>query len=124
MKKLTTAELIEAPDLIKGIIIDLNLGNVIPPTIMEEAQRDHPEYFPDEIAYKECWSEIPTSVHDEFMAALKLKVKMIDIQYPVNDMESMELRNVANEEARNILFDKFYKPYLDPQEDEQAQGNM
>lgn len=66
MKDLSYAELEKAPSRVKFLYMMAIMKQPVGSKMIEEAIKDHPEYFPDELEHRRKWASIPQSVHDEY----------------------------------------------------------
>lgn len=96
--------------------------------MVEDAMRESPEYFPDELELRRKWALIPQSVHDEYwIAKEKLHAEIFKDMPPSkgilgwitdNDTEGYQKWNEAYQKCRDIerplekeLHEKFYSEY-------------
>ncbi len=68
MKILTDKELIKAPSRVQFLYWMAFSKQPVGSQMIEDALREKPEYFPDEIEHRRKWALIPQSVHDEYYA--------------------------------------------------------
>lgn len=66
MKNLTFDELAKAPSKVKFLYTMAIIGQPVGSQMVEDAIKESPEYFPDELDRKRKWALIPQSVHDEY----------------------------------------------------------
>ena len=66
MRDLTLDEFEDAPTKVQYIYVSLLMNHPIGSSIYEEAIKENPEYFPDEIEHREKWNAIPQEVHDAY----------------------------------------------------------
>ena len=59
-------EIQQAPSLIQFLWINSMGDFPIGLSAYQKAMREHPEYFPDEIARQERWDKVPQEVHDAY----------------------------------------------------------
>lgn len=84
MKNLTDKELQDAPATIKFLYWSAKSDIYISSQMLEEAMRDYPEYFPEEIEYKRKWALIPQSVHDAYWLERHKQIEDIYKDMPPN----------------------------------------
>jgi hypothetical protein len=122
MKKLTEKEFFEAPRKIQFIYMTEFVGM----NFFEEAMREHPEYFPEEIEKKKKWDAIPQEVHDKYWEEMReLDKKLMKdvppskgvLYFAINPKEFdewHEKRDAARKKGwreRKAIHDKFYSQY-------------
>jgi hypothetical protein len=66
MKELSQSDFLNAPSIIQFIWIAGISKTFIGISTFEEAIKNHPEYFPDEIAHRQRWEAIPQDVKDNY----------------------------------------------------------
>ena len=66
MKNLTYDELVKAPSKVKFLYAMAVIGQPVGSQMIEDAIKESPEYFADELEHRRKWALIPQSVHDEY----------------------------------------------------------
>lgn len=66
MKDLTEKEFFEAPNKVQYIYMMGMMKRAIGSGVYEDAIKEHPEYFPDEVEHTRKWDAIPQDVHDKY----------------------------------------------------------
>ncbi len=64
MKDLSYDELLKAPAKVQFLYVRAMLKEPVGISMCEEAMKEHPEYFPDELEYRRKYALIPQHVHD------------------------------------------------------------
>lgn len=67
MKNLSHEELLKAPTEVQFLYLRAVAKEPVGSKMIEDAMRDHPEYFPDELEHRRKYALIPQSVHDSYM---------------------------------------------------------
>jgi len=126
MKDLTEKEFFEAPSKVQYIYMMGMMKQPIGSSIYEDAIKEHPEYFPDEVEHRRKWDAIPQEVHDKYSEEYwKLDEEVMKDVPPskgiigwIDDQEGYSEWNKkwteANEKAkplREALHKKFYSEY-------------
>lgn len=126
MKDLTDKEFFEAPNKVQYIYMAAMMNQPIGSNIYEDAIKEHPEYFPDEVEYRRKWDAIPQDVHDKYWEEYWKLDKDVMKNVPpskgifgwIDDQEGYAEWNKkwteANEKAkplREALHKKFYSKY-------------
>lgn len=126
MKDLTEKEFFDAPNKVQFIYMMGMMKHPIGSGIYEDAIKEHPDYFPDEVEHRRKWDAIPQEVHDSYWEEYwKLdKEVMKDVPQSkgiigwIDDQEGYAEWNKkwteANEKAkplRKALHKKFYSEY-------------
>ena len=68
MKNLTYKELLEAPARVQFLYWMASTKQPVGSQMIEDAIKESPEYFPDELEHRRKWALIPQCVHDEYWA--------------------------------------------------------
>lgn len=68
MKDLTYKELLEAPARVQFLYTMAIAKQPVGSQMIEDAIKESPEYFPDELEHRRKWALIPQTVHDEYWA--------------------------------------------------------
>lgn len=77
MKDLSNDELSKAPLKVQFIYTMSMMKQPVGSQMVEDAIKENPEYFPDELEQRRRWSLIPKTVHDEYWAEReKLKAEV------------------------------------------------
>jgi hypothetical protein len=66
MKKLTREEFLEAPTKVQFLYLMSMLNTPVGAKSFEDAIKESPEYFPDELEHRRKWALIPQQVHDDY----------------------------------------------------------
>lgn len=66
MKQLTEKEFSEAPEKVQFLYAMSIIGQPVGNQMIEEAIKESPEYFPDELEHRRKWALIPQQVHDDY----------------------------------------------------------
>lgn len=126
MKDLTEKEFFEAPSKVQYIYMMGMMKHPIGSSIYEDAIKEHPEYFPDEVEHRRKWDAIPQDVHDKYLEEYWELDKEIMKDVPpskgifgwIDDQEGYSEWNKkwteANEKGkplREALHKKFYSEY-------------
>ncbi len=69
MKDLTYEDLITAPTRVQFLYLAAIRNEPVGSQMIEDAIKESPEYFQEELEYKRKWALVPQSVHDEYWAA-------------------------------------------------------
>jgi len=126
MKDLTYKELENAPSIVKFLYLRAMAKEPVGSSMIEEAIKDYPEYFPDELEHRRKWVLIPQQVHDDYWKEREiLRTEMYKEMPPskgilgwINDPKGYEGWNIAYEKCRKTeaplaaaLHKKFYSQY-------------
>ena len=126
MKNLSYQEIEDAPSKIQFLYISSMLHQPVGMKTVDDAMRDHPEYFPDELEYQRKYALIPESVHEQYDKEKALLHARIYRDMPeskgilgwANDSNGYEEWSKAYEACRKIeiplaqkLHRKFYSEY-------------
>lgn len=126
MKDLTEKEFFEAPNKVKYIYMMGMVKHPISLKTYEDAIKEHPEYFPDEVEHRRKWDAIPQEVHDKYWEEYWELDKEIMKDIPsskgilgwINDQEGYIEWNKKWDEAnekgkplREALHKKYYSKY-------------
>ncbi len=77
MKNLTYKEFLDAPAKIQFLYKMGIAKHPVGRKILEDAIKENPEYFPDEIEHRRKWALIPQQVHDDYWKEMEiLKTEM------------------------------------------------
>jgi hypothetical protein len=126
MKDLTNKEFFEAPNKVQYIYMMGMMKQPIGSSTYEDAIKEHPEYFPDEVEDRRKWDAIPQEIHDKYweeyweidkevmkdVPPSKGVIGWIDDQEGYNEWNKKWTK--ANEKAkplRESLHKKFYSEY-------------
>jgi hypothetical protein len=72
MKELIDKEFLEAPKKVQFIYIMAKIDQPIGSQIIEDAIKESPEYFPDELEHRRKWALIPQHVHDSYSKEIEI----------------------------------------------------
>lgn len=127
MKDLSNKEFEDAPAKVKYIYMCAFMKQPIGSSIYEDAIKEHPEYFPDEVEHRKKWEAIPKEVHDAYFEEYhkideelfsdiphKGKGIMFFANNPEADKEFSRAWEAANKKALPLLealHRKFYSKY-------------
>jgi len=126
MKDLTYKELLEAPARVQFIYTMAMAKQPVGSQIIEDAIKESPEYFPDELEHRRKWALIPQQVHDDYWKEREiLRAEMYKEMPPskgilgwIDDPKGYEEWNIAYEKCSKAekpfaaaLHKKFYGQY-------------
>lgn len=113
----------EVPHLVAFIFLAAASKIPIGHALYEQALKDHPEYFEEELEYRRKWEAIPESVHEQYQKAIDAlpKEEMPEskgmVYWSRNPQEYQEWVKVTapifkrQERRERNLFNFFYGPY-------------
>lgn len=128
MKRLTLDEFNKAPKDVQAIHALAMLGMPVGSGLFERAVKEHPQYFPEEVAHRKKWNSIPQSVHDAYWKEISdFENKwmeenpgdpkwinggvMMMIKHP-ECRDYFDRKFQASNDLRKKLDKKYYEPYL------------
>lgn len=127
MKDLTHKEFEDAPTKVQYIYMCAVMKQPIGSSTYEDAIKEHPEYFLDEIEHRKKWEAIPKEVHDAYWKEhCKIKEEVYKdvphrgkgmlfyVQNPKERDEYNSAQEAANKKALPLfetLHRKFYSKY-------------
>lgn len=122
MKDLLPGEFEKAPVPIQYLYICAMNNVPVGSSILDEAMENHPEYFPDELAYRAKWDAVPQEVHDAYAEEYAELMKMLPqspglMKLVTGGEEAEEYFRKEEEVGKEFrllskeLYDKYYGPY-------------
>lgn len=70
MRDLTHKEFEAAPSKVAFLYISALLKQPVGGKMIDDAIKEYPEYFPDEIEHRKKWASVPEDVKEEYFSAL------------------------------------------------------
>ena len=126
MKDLTYKELLESPARVQFLYTMAMAKQPVSSQMIEDAIKESPEYFPDELENRRKWALIPQQVHDDYWKERKiLRAEMYKEIPPskgilrwINDPKGYEEWSITYEKCSKAekpfaaaLHKKFYGQY-------------
>ena len=126
MKYLTPKEFSKAPAKIQWLYTMALAKQPIGSSTLENAIKEHPEYFPDELEHRRKYDLIPQQVHDDYWKEWRVLIDEMYKEMPpskgilscIDDPKGYKEWSIAYEKAKKkqeplqkALHDKFYHQY-------------
>lgn len=82
MKDLTYKELMEAPAIIQFVYLQSAANNPLGSSIIDEAMKDYPQFFKEELELKRRWDAVPEYIKEAYFNEMMLVRKHYDEKTP------------------------------------------